>query len=55
MKIAILGGTGSLGKGLASRWAKAGHNVLIGSRDLKKANEVAIALGLNDDSQSNTL
>ena len=34
MKIAILGGTGSLGKGLASRWIKAGHDVLIGSRDL---------------------
>jgi len=50
MKIAILGGTGSLGKGLASRWFKAGHNVLIGSRDLKKANEAAIALGLNANS-----
>ena len=50
MKIAILGGTGSLGKGLASRWIKAGHNVLIGSRDLKKANEVAITLGLNANS-----
>ena len=36
MKIAILGGTGSLGKGLASRWIKAGHDVLIGSRDLPK-------------------
>jgi len=50
MKIAILGGTGSLGKGLASRWIKAGHNVLIGSRDLKKANEAAIELGLNANS-----
>ncbi len=50
MKIAILGGTGSLGKGLASRWIKAGHNVLIGSRDLKKANEAAITLGLNANS-----
>ena len=37
MKIAILGGTGSLGKGLASRWIKAGHDILIGSRDLGKA------------------
>ena len=34
MKIAILGGTGSLGKGLGSRWIKAGHEIIIGSRDL---------------------
>ena len=46
MKIAILGGTGSLGKGLASRWIKANHEVLIGSRDLEKAREVALQLGL---------
>ena len=37
MKIAILGGTGSLGRGLASRWIKSGHDVLIGSRELEKA------------------
>jgi len=46
MKIAILGGTGSLGRGLASRWIKAGHEVVIGSRDLGKAQEVASDLGL---------
>ena len=46
MKIAILGGTGSLGRGLASRWIKAGHEVLIGSRDLAKAQEVASDLNL---------
>lgn len=46
MKIAILGGTGALGKGLASRWIKANHEVLIGSRDLAKAQEVAVELGL---------
>jgi len=50
MKIAILGGTGSLGKGLASRWIKAGHDVLIGSRNLIKAQEVARKLGLVDSS-----
>ena len=50
MKIAILGGTGSLGKGLASRWIKAGHDVLIGSRDLPKAQEVAVQLGLDSSS-----
>ena len=47
MKIAILGGTGSLGKGLSSRWIKAGHDLIIGSRDLSKAQEVAVELGLD--------
>ena len=47
MKIAILGGTGSLGKGLASRWIKAGHDILIGSRDLGKAQESAKGLNLS--------
>jgi NADPH-dependent F420 reductase len=36
-KIAILGGTGKEGKGLAFRWALAGHDVVIGSRQLEKA------------------
>ena len=35
--IAILGGTGKEGKGLAYRWAKAGYHVMIGSRTLEKA------------------
>jgi NADPH-dependent F420 reductase len=35
--IAILGGTGKEGKGLALRWAKAGYHVLIGSRLPEKA------------------
>lgn len=35
--IAILGGTGKEGKGLAYRWAKTGYKVLIGSRTLPKA------------------
>ena len=30
--LAILGGTGDLGTGLARRWAQAGYQVLIGSR-----------------------
>jgi NADPH-dependent F420 reductase len=37
MKIAIVGGTGNLGSGLALRWARAGHAVLVGSRDASKA------------------
>ena len=40
--IAILGGTGDLGTGLAIRWSKAGHNIIIGSRTQEKA-ETAVA------------
>lgn len=35
--IAVLGGAGHEGAGLAARWAKAGHNVIIGSRDPERA------------------
>ena len=35
--IAVLGGTGKEGKGLAYRWAKAGYKVLIGSRSSERA------------------
>jgi NADPH-dependent F420 reductase len=35
--IAILGGTGKEGKGLAVRWAQAGHSIIIGSRTVEKA------------------
>src|SRR5215471_421103 len=37
MTVAVLGGTGKEGKGLAYRWAKAGYKVLIGSRTPEKA------------------
>lgn len=37
MKIAILGGTGKEGAGLAARWAAAGHEIVIGSRDAERA------------------
>jgi NADPH-dependent F420 reductase len=40
--LAILGGTGDLGTGLARRWAQAGYQVIIGSRTLEKA-EAAVA------------
>lgn len=42
--IAILGGTGDLGTGLARRWAKAGHKVIIGSRTTEKAEAAAADL-----------
>jgi NADPH-dependent F420 reductase len=41
LTIAVLGGTGKEGKGLAYRWAKAGYQVLIGSRTPEKAVTVA--------------
>jgi 8-hydroxy-5-deazaflavin:NADPH oxidoreductase len=37
LTIAVLGGTGKEGKGLAYRWAQAGYRVLIGSRSSEKA------------------
>lgn len=40
--LAILGGTGDLGTGLARRWAQAGYRVIIGSRTVEK-DEAAIA------------
>lgn len=42
--IAILGGTGDLGTGLARRWAQAGYQVIIGSRTQDKAETAAIDL-----------
>jgi NADPH-dependent F420 reductase len=42
--IAIIGGTGALGGGLARRWARAGRDVIIGSRSSLKAEEAAAAL-----------
>jgi hypothetical protein len=41
LSIAILGGTGKEGKGLAYRWAKAGYHVRIGSRSADKATAAA--------------
>ena len=42
--IAILGGTGDLGTGLAIRWSKVGHKIVIGSRTLEKAQAAVEAL-----------
>ena len=39
--IAVLGGTGPEGFGLALRWARAGETVIIGSRNLQRAQESA--------------
>ncbi|MEJ2486778.1 MAG: NADPH-dependent F420 reductase [Anaerolineales bacterium] len=42
--IAILGGTGKEGTGLALRWAKAGHSIIIGSRENQRAQDSAAEL-----------
>src|SRR5882762_4216827 len=39
--IAILGGTGPAGMGLALRWARAGESIIIGSRNAERAQESA--------------
>ncbi|MFQ5943445.1 MAG: NADPH-dependent F420 reductase [Anaerolineales bacterium] len=44
LTLAILGGTGNEGTGLAFRWAKAGYHVIIGSRSSKKAKRIATEL-----------
>ena len=43
-KIAVLGGTGKEGSGLALRWADAGHHVFIGSRSPERAQAAAAAI-----------
>jgi NADPH-dependent F420 reductase len=42
--VAVIGGTGALGFGLALRWAIAGTRILIGSRSEERAQEVAARL-----------
>jgi len=42
--IAVLGGTGKEGTGLAARWARAGHAIVLGSRDAERARAAAAAL-----------
>lgn len=54
--LAVIGGTGDLGGGLAWRWARAGYPVIIGSRSAEKAHvaaeEIASSLSSSDDSTS---
>lgn len=45
LSIAILGGTGDQGKGLARRFALAGSQVLIGSRSAQRAQDAAESIG----------
>ena len=43
-KVAVIGGTGAEGFGLASRWARAGIEIVIGSRDEERAENAATKL-----------
>ncbi len=40
-RIAIIGGTGDQGKGLALRWAQAGFDIVVGSRAAERASDAA--------------
>ena len=52
-KITIVGGSGALGAGLAKRWARKGHQIIIGSRDEKRASEAASRL--NNEAGTSTI
>jgi len=41
LTLGIIGGTGKEGSGLAFRWAHAGYEVIIGSRDPERARATA--------------
>jgi hypothetical protein len=45
LHVGVLGGTGPQGRGLALRWAAAGHRVTIGSRDAARAASIAGEIG----------
>jgi len=51
--IAIIGGTGPAGMGLALRWARAGDSVIIGSRDEQRAQVAAAAIQARVGNQAN--
>src|SRR5689334_2972392 len=42
--LAVIGGPGALGSGLATRWVAAGYPVILGSRTAEKAAAAAAAL-----------
>lgn len=49
--VGVLGGTGAQGRGLAYRWALAGLSVVIGSRDVGRAEEAAALLRARSGTQ----
>jgi len=51
--VAIIGGTGPAGMGLALRWARAGEAIIIGSRDEQRAQAAAAAIQRKAGNQAN--
>ena len=52
-RVAVIGGTGKEGSGLAMRWARAGYEVIIGSRSAEKG--VRVAAELNERAGVSTI
>ncbi|HET7207677.1 MAG TPA: NADPH-dependent F420 reductase [Terriglobales bacterium] len=50
--IAIIGGTGPQGRGLALRWARAGETIIIGSRSAQRAQETAAKIAAQAGGQA---
>jgi 8-hydroxy-5-deazaflavin:NADPH oxidoreductase len=50
VKVGVLGGTGPQGRGLARRFAAAGHHVVIGSRSTERAEKIAAEYADLEDS-----
>jgi len=50
--IAVIGGTGPQGKGLAYRWARHGHRVVLGSRSAERAEQAAAEITARLDGSS---
>lgn len=55
MTVGVLGGTGEQGRGLARRWAAAGINIVIGSRNAERAEQVAGDIGFECQGADNAL
>jgi NADPH-dependent F420 reductase len=53
--IAIIGGTGPAGMGLALRWARAGETIIIGSRDDQRAQSAASTIQSKAGGQAKVL
>jgi len=50
--IAVIGGAGALGGGLALRWAEAGHKMVIGSRSAGRACDAAAEIRRSTSNES---
>jgi NADPH-dependent F420 reductase len=53
LTVGVLGGTGEQGRGLASRWARSGLGVVIGSRDPERAAAAALEVGFGTVGMAN--